>query len=76
MNVTLSGNFGRTGTFNTTVDIKLKQWTESQVLDIWETNILLLLPFLVASQICGGWLGMPTGRVSQTDGRCKEKEGP
>ena len=32
----LTGNFGRTGTFNTTVDIKLKQWTESQVLDIWK----------------------------------------
>ena len=75
MNVTLTGNFGRTGTFNTTVDIKLKQWTESQVLDIWETNIFLLL-FPVASQICGGWMGGITGRVPQTDGRGKEEEGP
>lgn len=61
MNVTLTGNFGRTGTFNTTVDIKLKQWTESQVLDIWETNI-----FFIAISSCQSNLWRLDGRHYRT----------
>ena len=61
------------------MDIKLKQWTESQVLQI--TGKIreqpLIESFISAShQVSRGWLGVSSGRVPQTDRGCQEEEGP
>ena len=55
-------NHNRTGTFNTTVDIKLKQWTESQV-GFSEFRIELNFNLSASYQICRGWVGVLTRRV-------------
>ena len=61
------------------MDIKLKQWTESQVLHT--TGKMQDQPFIqslisASYQVSGGWLGVSSGRVPQTDRGCQEEEGP
>ena len=61
------------------MDIKLKQWTESQVLH--NTRKMLDQPFIqyfvsASRQVSRGWLGVSSGRVPQTDRGRQDEERP